>query len=671
MPAVSTFIGIAVSIAISVAVSIARMLLTPKPTPPPRPAVPKNADGKFNLRQNVPSLTRVYGRVKKAGDYVFLGEKNGSAYHCIVWAGHRIEGFVQHWLHDEAVTLGGGGGAGVTDPAHFEHAGTSFVQILERNGAAASTAYSPLVTNFPANWTDDHRGDGLASVLMIARAVSQETFSDIFTNGSPQHSAVGDGALLYDPRDESTAFSTNIALMRFDHLTSTFGGKWSRDDMYLPDWIAAADVCDETVTNRDGDPESRYHGGLWFYESNDPVDVGRKLDEAADLVVYERADGTVGVHAGAYVEPEITLTADDITALRYDANRRQSSTVLAVRGRFTSPDANYNTVDAALYGDPYADIGDDTQRTSTLDNEVIQSHNHCQRLQKLKFTRANAARVSLTIHYRPNHASRLVAYSRFVIVDYPSRGLDSAVVEIIGRPKLSLRNLTISFDAIVVGTGLYFFDAETEEGEPPEIGDDLTGDGVPQPDNLVVEMSDGGRALASWDAPGTDNDESFTYELEYQPTDLSTPPMRATSGPGEITVLSGTLTDGVEYQFRVRTLSNGATSDWTGYEVLTAVNDPTAPGVPMSFSASAPVGSDVTLSWVGANSPNLYATELYRGTAGTFAGASLIHTAYGGINTPQSYDDTSLAPDTYDWWARSINASGVASAEVGPESQTI
>lgn len=670
MPAFTTafFVSLAISVALSVAAAGLKMLLTPKPATPQQPEVPKAADGKYNLKQNVPSLTRVYGRVKKAGDYAFLGEKAGSAYHCIVWAGHKISGFVEHWLHDEAATLSGND---VIDPNHFILNGISMVKIFTREGNASETAYDALVTNFPTVWSEDHRGDGLATVLMVARAAGEEDFGNTFTNGSPQHSAIGDGALLYDPRSDTTAFSTNIALMRLDHLTQPFGGKWSRSDMYMPDWEAAADVCDEEVLNRDGDPESRYHGGFWFYESNDPVDVGRKLDEAADLVVYERADGKVGVHAGAYVEPDITLTADDITALRYDANRRQASTVLAVRGRFTSPDATYNTVDAALYGDPYADIGDDTQRTKTLDNEVIQSHNHCQRLQKLAFTRANAARVSITIHYRPAHESRLVAYRRFVTVDYPSRGLDNAVLEIVGRPKLSLANLTITLEGIVVTPELYDFDAATEEGEPPEIGDDLVGDGVPEPTNLEVDMDAGGRALATWDAPGTDNDDSFTYELEYQPTDLSAPPMRATSSPpGETMVLSGTLTDGVEYRFRVRTLSNGATSDWTGYETLTVTTDPVAPGVPTGFSTSES-GGDVTVSWTGANSPNLFATDIFRGTAGTFGAATLIHRSYGGINAARNYVDVGPVSDTYDYWARSINESGVSSAEVGPESETV
>ena len=144
----------------------------------------------------------------------------------------------------------------------------------------------------------------------------------------PEHSAIGEGALLYDPRKDSTQpggsgshrtndrntweFSTNLALMRLDHLAQPFGGKLGYDRMYMPDWIDAANVGDQIVTNRTGGLEFRYHGGMWFRANNDPVEVGRTLDEAAELVVYERNDGKIGVHAGRFVTPDITLTQDHI-----------------------------------------------------------------------------------------------------------------------------------------------------------------------------------------------------------------------------------------------------------------------------------------------------------------------------------------------------------------------
>src|SRR5690606_20883059 len=63
---------------------------------PPKPETPKPEDGKYNLKQTVPPLVYVLGKVKKAGDYAFLEEKGGTAYHITVWAAHSIKGFTRH-----------------------------------------------------------------------------------------------------------------------------------------------------------------------------------------------------------------------------------------------------------------------------------------------------------------------------------------------------------------------------------------------------------------------------------------------------------------------------------------------------------------------------------------------------------------------------------------------
>ena len=82
--------------------------------------MPRPEDGSYNLKQNVPSLPIVYGRVKKGGDYVFLEESGGYAYHVIVWCGRRIKGFVTHYLHDEVASFDEDGG--IADQKGIEHA---------------------------------------------------------------------------------------------------------------------------------------------------------------------------------------------------------------------------------------------------------------------------------------------------------------------------------------------------------------------------------------------------------------------------------------------------------------------------------------------------------------------------------------------------------------------
>jgi hypothetical protein len=668
-----TLIMLVVSIALNVIVTV----LTPKRSPQQQtqtPAAPRPADGSNSFKQNVPSLAVALGTVKKGPDYAFREELNGTAYHVMPMAAHRIQGIVKHYLHDEEVALTG---TYVTSPSHF---GSTNVTIASWVGLDAETANTYLVATFPTMWTADHRGDGIARVEMTVGTVPQEQYLNVYPQQMPEYSAVLNGALLYDPRNEAHnpanhntwSFSRNLALMRVFHLTHPSGFKLAKADLYMPEWIAAADVCDEIVINRGMGDEPRYHGGLWYRHENDPVEIGRFMDQAAEMVVYERPDGLIGVHPGKMVAPDIRITVDQILMLRYDANRSAASTVLAVRGRWTDPGSVYNTVDAAIYGDPYSG-DDDTQRTQTVDNHAVQRHNHCQRLQKLAFIRANAPRVTIAIPYDASSPTRNVTYRRFVRVHYPLRGLDEAVVEIIGRPKLSLRDLTITFDGIVVPATLYEFDAATEEGVPGgEVGSTTPG-GIPVPTGFAVTMGAetlaGGQGAAfakgSWDFLSS----ALTYELEYQLNDLSEAPRSAMSKPGETEVRTQHLKDGAVYRFRLRTWSNNAASDWTSYQTKTASADVTPPGQPHTFTSFVS-GSNVQLDWINPNSPNLHRVDIYRGATSIFADASVIGTYYGNIGQPQTYTDYGLTGEFW-WWLQASNASEKPSTEVGPETQTV
>jgi hypothetical protein len=580
----------------------------------PKPSVPKPEDGKYNLKQPVPPLSFALGRVKKGSDYAFLEEKDGTAYHILVWAGHRIEGYVDHYLHDEKVTLDGSGD--VTAPGHFQVNTKKYVNIQTRLGQDVSTAYADIVSAFPGIWSEDHRGDGLATVQMICKAANLKRFQKVYPSQMPQHSAVGNGARLYDPRTDSTAFSKNLALMRLWHLTHPVGGKLGLDDLYLPDWENAADVCDSNVTNRDSDTENRYHGGLWFYANTDPVQVGKTIDQAGELVVYERPDGLIGVHAGEYVAPDIRLTANDIVRCTHDVNQRLSTTLLAVRGQWTDPGNNYVTSDAAIWGDPY--IGEDTERSFTLQNAAVQSHNHMQRMQKLAFIRRNAPRVTIVAHYEP---AKNVSYRRFVKVHLPPR-LDEAIIEITASPKLSLKNLTVEFSGIVVSAGLYDFNAEEEEGQPPPLVDKVDDSVVPVPTGFDITLkteSVGGSndiayVLADWDHV----DDEYLYELEWQATGgPDTDKHNAISEEGEDSQRSGYLIDGQEYRFRLRTWAGSSPSEWTAYETLTITADAVAPGTPsFSLTSAAPHLGFATFAVTAPNDLNLKRIKFYRKATG-------------------------------------------------------
>lgn len=639
-----------------------------------KPSVPKPEDGSYNLKQPVPSLSYVLGRVKKGGDYIFLEETGGTAYHIMVWAAHRINGFVQHYLHDEKVTLLPDGR--VSSPAHFVRNDNYYVGIKTRLGLQASTAYAEIVSAFPTIWTNDHRGDGLASVLMSCSTADQKHFLEIFPNNMPEHSAVGDGALLYDPRKDSTQggsgshrfnnpntweFSTNLALMRLWHLCHPVGGKMPYTAMHLPDWAHAADVCDQNVTNRSGGTEKRYHGGFWFRANNDPVEVGRIMDEAAELIVYERSDGKIGVHAGEYVAPDITISDKNAYSIRVDKNKRRAATVLAVRGRWVNPANDYNTEDAAIFGDPYGVVDDSTERTKTFDNQAIQSHNHCQRKQKLTFIRANARKVAIVADYTAENL-RNIPYRRFVTVHYPRRGLVNAVVEVTSSVTIDLRNMRLSFSGIVVTPNLYDFDASIEEGEPGEIAQPAPDTGVPVPENfsasVQTEVVSGGATaafiLGTWDHVSN----VLTYDLEYERTSGGNGPQSVFSNAGEAQVRTGYLVDGEQYRVRLRAWGGGTSSDWTEYVFLTATADPVPPGQVTAVSVDVSTPGQALFEWTAPNSSNYFACRIFINTVDDLATATLAATEYGPPSAEDLRTVTSLAAGTYYGWLSAINPSG-------------
>ncbi|WP_311273545.1 MULTISPECIES: hypothetical protein [unclassified Rhizobium] len=630
----------------------------------PKPKVPKPEDGSYNIKQNVPPLSYVLGRVKKGGDYIFLEEAGGVAYHSTALAAHRINRFVQHYLHDKKPDLNADGVATSTSMA-------GVVRIRTRLGLNAETVYTHIRDAFPAIWTNDHRGDGLATIMMQVFTVDQKEHMRVFPNSMPEHSAVIEGAFLFDPRKANQHipnqpatwdYAENLALMRLWHLTHPVGGKLAIDDMYLPDWINAANVCDEDVTNRAGGTEPRYHGGFWFRANNEVTEVGRIIDQAAELVVFERPDGLVGVHAGHFVEPTIRLTRDDIISVNFDANERDSSTVLAVRGRYVDTAADYVTQDAAIFGNPYQ-ADDDSERTKTVDNAAIQRHNHCQRLQKIALIRANAPRVSVLAHYE---SAEEVPYHRSVRVHLPPK-MEESIVEITATPKISLRNLTVEFSGIIIPSTLWSFVAAVEEGAPPATVDKVNPAGVPVPTDFVAtiqtEVVSGGATAAFAKATWSLVSEVLTYEFEWELTSLAQPAQSVLSKAGETQVKSVYLVDGAQYRFRLRAWGGGTPSVWTGYQIATATADPVAPGAVTGATVTEGVGKTM-FEWTAPNSANYYACQIRVGTTNNINASTLVATEYGPPSAVDNRMVLGLSAGTYYGWLLAINASGRAAPAV-------
>lgn len=119
---------------------------------------------------------------------MFWKEKAGVLFMVQALCGHPISSIDRYFLHDDEVTLHDGHWVtGLADGRYGGDGEGNTVEIYTRLGAVPETAYARAVDVFGADdiYTNDHRGDGQASLLLVARSVNAKILQTIYPNGAP------------------------------------------------------------------------------------------------------------------------------------------------------------------------------------------------------------------------------------------------------------------------------------------------------------------------------------------------------------------------------------------------------------------------------------------------------------------------------------------------------
>lgn len=682
--ALTTAVSIGIAVGLSIAVSAASTLLTKKkpqdlsgssyPTPSPQ-------DVQQTIRQSVAARRRHYGRVKSGGLLAFYQSKNGKLYAVILVAQGEIADYEEFWLNDKPVTLDG---SHFVIEDQYQYGGTSRVQILTKPGTDAQTAHATLITDFPESvgvpgWTSDHRLRGIANVLVIYQDVPNSAFSGMYPQGPPTYRTVMAAAKVFDPRDvdqdssDATTWewSDNLALLVLDHLTHADGMGRARSMFDETSFAAAADICDEAIPLKAGGTEKRYRGACSYDLIENPADVQQRLWAACDGEVYQLANGTYGFRVGKWVAPTVTIENSAVLSYQMEQGSNALSAFNRLKLIYTSPDHDYQETEAEAWEDA-ANIAD----TGETKNEELRllccpSPSQARRLGKITMARENPRwRGTVRVQFGPGLRA---LGERTITLQLAEMEID----ETFALQKFDMASdlSYIEMQVASLSSDAYDWDAATEEGTAPVIPDDIPATpAVPVPTGFNViagSISIGGVAgpvmTATWDVPTR---ETMLHEINYRKVS-TTDWLSQVFDAGVTSWISTILEDGASYEVRLRARTvSGRASDWTATQTKVAQADAVAPGLPTALSSSK-AGSNVTVTWTNPNSPNLFKAEVYRNTVNTFGTATLIATLYGGINSARSYADNGLANGTYYWWVRSVNASGVASTEVGSTTQTI
>jgi hypothetical protein len=395
----STFAGLAItgfwgSVAANLAVNIAAGYALNALAPKAKAGAAGAGYASVNALSPAAATGNIYGSTRVGGITFYQETTNNNKFlhKLVAVAGHEVNAIGDIYLNDELVTLDGsgnvtspsnyityskdrtnagsfvvgktykiantGGGGGEPSPTDFVAIGaannnvdtvftatgvgsgngsaylsTSRVRLIKHLGTADQAADADLI-NESLLWTSNHRARGIAYIY--ARF---EYSADAFPNGVPVITTVVQGKKVYDPRTETTAYSSNAALCLRDYLISSGVAFTSEIDDTL--FSTAANICDETVALDAGGTQLRYTTNGTFTSEAVPKDaLSNLLTSMGGMIWYSQ--GKWGCKAAAYTSTVLSLDEDDLrSGLQIQTRNSRRDGFNKITGIFRGPESNY------------------------------------------------------------------------------------------------------------------------------------------------------------------------------------------------------------------------------------------------------------------------------------------------------------------------------------------
>jgi len=500
-----------------------------------------------------------------------LWEAEGSfAYNVLALHDGQVDGFEQFYLNDDRVTVSGGFVQTGTDGRYGRSA--DLVRMDTRVGLPTETRYSQITDT--TIWPTNARGDGVASLMMIAKSSSQEFYLRDFPNGLPLPSVVTRMQLCYDARlgtrDNPLAWvwTQNPVWQLLDYMTNAQTGMGLDYAQYfapqIASWITAADVCDEAVPLAAGGTIPRYTGDGTYLHSTPPADVIATILACMDGWIAQDTGGVFVIEAGEYTDPDVTITDAHIVGMDRQFYLEDERAVNELVISYTSAAYDYTEVEALPWRDE-TDIADrnGSVRSQRMSLPWVSSNSQARRLAKIAMARATSPiRGTITTDLYGLKAMG----KRRIRIQAPadSAVMSDIVVDVVNVTLNSDFTLTIPF--VASSAASYEWDAATEENSQPIIP-------RPEPVDIAVPVLLG----ATYDA-GMNRieitvqgpvDPAYEYQLSWNAQDGDPPqqieyPVAVPSGSDWIIYTTPTVPTGELIDVKVAFVtSNGAVGDYS------------------------------------------------------------------------------------------------------------
>lgn len=320
----------------------------------------------------------------------------------ICTSAHKVTSIDEIWFDDKQAWTASGG---VT---------ATYSGYLSVDTVTEGTAYNTISINGGGTWGSSRRLTGCSYVhLRIKRTGATNKAESPLVNGLPSRVTIrGNGALLYDPRKDSTVTGgsgshrandqttwgsytdpddcDNPALQLLwwllgwkinDILSVGCGVPYTRIDM--ESFITAANICDENVTLAAGGTQKRYRTSATASDADDRMEIINVFLSCMNGTLRDN-DGklTLTVMKNDLANYVLSFDDDDILdSFEWNQTRGLTETYNVARGRYVDPSDNslYQLVD---YPEVRIASPDGIERVVTIDLPYVEEGRRAQRIAK-------------------------------------------------------------------------------------------------------------------------------------------------------------------------------------------------------------------------------------------------------------------------------------------------
>lgn len=541
------------------------------------------------------SEVRAVGRVRLGGVVAFGASRESRRYRLVLHA-KSLDGIEQHFLGGREVVRNTDGDV-TSKPYYISNA--AYIRLLSDLGDPNKTAWSPLMTDFPALWTSDHRVRGIAQTLIryTNPGMSSPLFLRLYQNGNPAYEVVARGEKVFDPRDgaqdaddPSTWLWSDNGILCALHIAATFP-QLTYAHFNLAQIADEADRADSPTTTRTGTEPRARCWGVWPSETA-RGDLLAQVLTSIGAEIYTDNDGLFCIRLiDDARDAELEIAARHVVTMDWRSGPESVERPNICRVKYYSPERRFEMTEIDLAGIAWARIEDEIaavgEQVMDLDLPFCPSAAQAQRIARRLFAMARADQVSITTNMVGMAAWGLK------VVDFEVPDLETTMRLAIAPPRCRDSDGLVEIPGAVL-PDLPAWVPATDEALPPAVVPDITyagpSDTPPAPTaSCVVTYPDAStetRVAVPAPSGGSFGVDVTAYECTYRTTDPLPSEWRRMTGFAGFGVttfyIAGSALLGVPSEFHQRgSNNNDEITAWSpSYLAAPAVNN-AAPAVPV------------------------------------------------------------------------------------------